>query len=72
MGSRMVTGSSSYTTGQRKITLWFSFESQPHLSHILLPMPSVGCYSRAGHEVITLFPHTSLTLWTNPHNTPPQ
>src|SRR4029077_18561411 len=35
------------------------FETQPHISHILLPVLSVGCYSRGGHEVIPAYPHTT-------------
>ena len=72
MGSRMVGGSSRHATGLRKITLWFSFEGQPHILHILLAVPSVECYSRGGHEVIPAFPYGTLTLWINPHDTPPR
>lgn len=43
----------------------------PAKTYILLLVPSVGCYSRGRPEVIRVFPHTLLTLWTNLHNTPP-
>ena len=44
----------------------------PAKTHILLPMPSVECYSRGGHEVISAFPYDLLALWINLHNTPPR
>ena len=40
--------------------------------HILLPVLSVGCYSRRGYEVMPAFSHNLLALWINPHNTPPR
>jgi hypothetical protein len=49
---------------------WRTFQ-YPAKSHILLPVPSVGCYSCGGHAVIPAFPYDSLALWTNPHDTPP-
>ena len=52
MDSRMVSGCSHHATGLKKISRWHSFENHLHISHILLPVPSVGCYSRGGHEVI--------------------
>jgi hypothetical protein len=44
----------------------------PAETHILLPVPSVGCYSRGGHEVISAFPYDLLALWINLHDTPPR
>ncbi len=45
---------------------------RPAKTHILLPVASVGCYSRGGHEVISAFPYDSLALWINLHDTPPR
>jgi len=40
--------------------------------HILLPVLSVGCYSRRGHEVMPAFSDNLFALWINPYNTPPR
>jgi len=48
------------------------FENQPHISHILLPVLSVGCYSRGGHEVIPVSLHTGISFPNTPYECCPK
>jgi hypothetical protein len=61
MGNRLAGGDARHATGLRRMTQWFLIKDHSHVSHILLLVHSVECYSRGGHEVITAPRHNSLS-----------